>query len=63
MVLGKRSVHIPVSRELAPKARIVYAVLEGMVGFEGVVGEVGECGDGCLETMSLPEALYITDSG
>lgn len=51
------------SRELAPKARIVYAVLEGMVGFEGVVGEVGECGDGCLETMSLPEALYITDSG
>lgn len=32
-------------KELVPKARIVYAVGEGMVGLV-VVGEVGECGDG-----------------
>jgi len=48
MVPGERSVYIPVSRELAPKARIVYAVLEVMVCFgKGwlKLREVGERGD------------------
>lgn len=47
---GEKRIHIPVSRELAPKARVVYAVCVGMVGLV-VVGE-----DVVLETMSMPEA-------
>ena len=40
---GERRIYIPVSRETAAKARIVYAVLEGMVVSKMAV-VVGECG-------------------